>query len=218
MYILFDLDGTLIDPFKRLHIIYKQLTRKHSLPYLSLEHYVLAKKKKMTEPFYMNNDKKGRAYNQEKENLLESIESLKHDTVFQDAEKILERLQTRHRLILITVRKNRKSLLRQLKRLGLDSYFSSIYSPYMYELNKKPEETKHKLIVRFIQDYPAEKKIVFIGDTEADILAGKKMGIPTIAVTRGLRTKTYLKALQPDYLIDNLQQLTPIIEKIEKES
>jgi len=36
-----------------------------------------------------------------------------------------------------------------------------------------------------------------IGDTEADVLAGKAMSIPTIAVTCGIRSYNYLQKLQP---------------------
>lgn len=43
-----------------------------------------------------------------------------------------------------------------------------------------------------------------VGDTEADILAGQAVGIPTIALTCGIRSKRYLKKYQPTYICNNL--------------
>lgn len=43
-----------------------------------------------------------------------------------------------------------------------------------------------------------------IGDTEADILAGQAAGIPTIALTCGIRSQTYLQSFQPTAIHANL--------------
>lgn len=43
-----------------------------------------------------------------------------------------------------------------------------------------------------------------IGDTEADILAGQAVGIPTIALTCGIRSQSYLQSFQPTAIHANL--------------
>lgn len=43
-----------------------------------------------------------------------------------------------------------------------------------------------------------------IGDTEADILAGQAAGIPTIALTCGIRSQSYLQSFQPTAIHANL--------------
>ena len=45
--------------------------------------------------------------------------------------------------------------------------------------------------------YNAASSAWMIGDTEADILAGQATGIPTIALTCGIRSQTYLQRFQP---------------------
>jgi phosphoglycolate phosphatase len=43
-----------------------------------------------------------------------------------------------------------------------------------------------------------------IGDTEADILAGQALAIPTIAVTCGIRSRRYVERLQPTCILSDL--------------
>lgn len=45
-----------------------------------------------------------------------------------------------------------------------------------------------------------------IGDTEADIIAGKQAGVTTVAVTNGIRSQDYLKRYQPTSMVANLLQ------------
>jgi phosphoglycolate phosphatase-like HAD superfamily hydrolase len=45
---------------------------------------------------------------------------------------------------------------------------------------------------------------LIIGDTEADIIAGKQLGLRTFAVTSGIRNAAFLKAIEPDYVIDRV--------------
>ncbi|MEO0538135.1 MAG: HAD family hydrolase [Cyanobacteria bacterium P01_A01_bin.123] len=44
-----------------------------------------------------------------------------------------------------------------------------------------------------------------IGDTEADILAGQSLGIPTLALTCGIRSETYLKRYGPTAICHDLR-------------
>ena len=43
-----------------------------------------------------------------------------------------------------------------------------------------------------------------VGDTEADILAAQRVGIPAIAVLSGIRDREQLERYQPDYIVENL--------------
>lgn len=43
-----------------------------------------------------------------------------------------------------------------------------------------------------------------IGDTEADILAGQAAGLPTVALTCGIRSRRYLRGLRPTHLLPDL--------------
>jgi phosphoglycolate phosphatase-like HAD superfamily hydrolase len=51
----------------------------------------------------------------------------------------------------------------------------------------------------------------FIGDTGYDALTGKKLGMKTIAVSYGFLSREVLLEYKPDFIIDNIQDITKII-------
>lgn len=75
--------------------------------------------------------------------------------------------------------------------------------------NKKPHpEPILKMIKRL--NVQTEKTMV-IGDGTADVLAGKAAGALTCAVTYGYRERSELEDLNPDFLIDKLEDLKKIV-------
>jgi len=60
---------------------------------------------------------------------------------------------------------------------------------------------------------PAE--VLKVGDTEVDVEEGRNAGCGiVVSVTTGAYTRQQLEKYHPDYIIDDLQQLLPIIEKV----
>lgn len=58
------------------------------------------------------------------------------------------------------------------------------------------------------------KQVIKLGDTEVDVNEGKNAGcLYAIAVTTGAFTREQLEPYTPDFIIDDLQQLIPIIEQ-----
>jgi phosphoglycolate phosphatase-like HAD superfamily hydrolase len=55
-----------------------------------------------------------------------------------------------------------------------------------------------------------------VGDTAADILAGKAAGIKTCAVTYGFGSLAELQHCQPDYVIDNFSDLIRLVGALEQ--
>jgi phosphoglycolate phosphatase-like HAD superfamily hydrolase len=105
------------------------------------------------------------------------------------------------KLILVTLR-NRLEATKILEQHGLRKLFTGIYgtddSQAAYQ---NYTEIKTYLLDRAMKDclpttaFPHHSWM--IGDTEADILAGKAMGIPTIGLTCGIRSYRQLSQLQP---------------------
>ena len=50
-----------------------------------------------------------------------------------------------------------------------------------------------------------------VGDTTADILAGKAAGLQTCAVTYGFGSLAELQHCQPDYVIDTFSDLVKLV-------
>jgi phosphoglycolate phosphatase-like HAD superfamily hydrolase len=52
-----------------------------------------------------------------------------------------------------------------------------------------------------------------IGDSATDIMAGKKAGITTVAVTFGIGNKQKMVDVHPDHVIDSFSELQNIVKK-----
>ncbi|MBI5742118.1 MAG: HAD family hydrolase [Nitrospirae bacterium] len=107
------------------------------------------------------------------------------------------------KIFLITLRRNEKALKAQLTRLNIGKYFDRVLSGYHEGVPGWKIKTalyKQESVIDFTcaSGY-------FIGDTEDDILAGKEIGLKTIAVSSGIRTKEILQSYDPDYIIEHLR-------------
>ncbi len=75
---------------------------------------------------------------------------------------------------------------------------------------------KAKSIEEFIEKYGVEReRIIFVGDTVQDILAGKRAGVKTVGYSGGYHTHAQIKEADPDYggerKICSLQEITKIV-------
>lgn len=59
------------------------------------------------------------------------------------------------------------------------------------------------------------KEIVYIGDSEVDIMTGKKGGFPSISVAWGFRTGEFLKNHGVERIADKPEDIIEIIKKIQ---
>ena len=115
------------------------------------------------------------------------------------------------KLVLVTLRR-RLEVLQILQNHGLARLFAGIYGcADEHAAYQNYAEFKTQLLQQAIADfqvplgYPGAKMTApeasvsawMVGDTEADILAGQALGIPTVAVTCGIRSYQRLLQFQP---------------------
>jgi phosphoglycolate phosphatase len=111
------------------------------------------------------------------------------------------------KLILVTLR-DRDEAIRILEQHGLRPLFSGIYgtgnSQAAYQ---NYSQLKTKLLAQAMREHQvtqANSDSWMIGDTEADLLAGIAMEIPTIALTCGIRSIRQLSQFKPTLIKDDL--------------
>jgi len=138
---------------------------------------------------------------------IEDKNYLKYDNLVPESPKVLSVLRNKADLILVTLRNSRKNLFWELDRLGLNNYFSQVLVGSPVKLKNKT-----KLIKDYIENNMGETKFIIIGDTEVDIFTGKELGMLTIAVTYGIRSREFLENLKPDFYLDKLSVLPEILE------
>ena len=68
------------------------------------------------------------------------------------------------------------------------------------------------ILLNMIEDFKLDNsEVLYVGDSDVDILTGKNALVDTLSVSWGFRDKTQLKEMNPTYLIDEVKQLTDII-------
>jgi phosphoglycolate phosphatase len=123
---------------------------------------------------------------------IEQLEYLRLDRVPHFARTQLPKLRERFDLVLVTLRQCRETLNAQLKELQLLDLFCCILS--RSPLDSGSWELKRDLIASSgLLSLPAW----IIGDSEVDILAGKALGMKTIAMLSGIRSSAALKEANP---------------------
>lgn len=99
------------------------------------------------------------------------------------------------KLVLVTLREQVQAM-QMLRDHGLEALFSGIWGAND-ETAAYLNQSEHKtmLLQQAAQTFQGEAWMT--GDTEADILAGQSLDIPTIALTCGIRSHSYLQKFQP---------------------
>lgn len=127
---------------------------------------------------------------------------LQWDTLQPGADQAIYQLKRRGiRLVLVTLRHSRQ-VQAFLQSQDLSQYIDEVFGASdinAAHLNRA--EQKVALLERAISSQKAQgyqtRPTCMIGDTEADIIAGRRAGIVTVALTNGIRSRDYLKRYQP---------------------
>lgn len=213
--IFFDLDDTLINTSERHYQVYCDIIK-----FLNLEGPINKDKfwklkRSGTSTISILNETNNAILEKFSKLWIDKIENKKYliyDQLFSEALCLLSDLRDEN-LILLTMRNNRGNLIWEIKKLGLYSCFDSI-------LSCSPLQFKDK--TNLITDYFTQnnsistKNSIIIGDSENDIITGKKLKITTIAVSYGIRSAENLLKLNPDYCLSDINKIFYTINGIDR--
>ncbi|MBD0335486.1 MAG: HAD family hydrolase [Cyanobacteria bacterium Co-bin13] len=113
------------------------------------------------------------------------------------------------RVVLVTLRAP-EQVIDFLEQHHLDWAFSGLYgmsqaeAAYANQANHKIQRLRDAIADQHRHGYSTQASWM-IGDTEADIMAGQSAGLPTAALTCGIRSNSYLKAFRPTVLLSDLR-------------
>ena len=208
--IFLDLDGTLVDSSRRSYFLYRTIIRELDGRPLSYRSYLRLKRAK---PLLEDVLRKSRGRNdvwffkKYWETHIESPDYLAHDRLAAGAKSVLARLANTHPLYLITLRRNKLLLHRELVRFGIAHYFHKVVSFPVQGRERAERKTKslRKL---------ARKGDIIVGDSETDIRAGKALGLITIATTGGWRSRALLRRERPARLLAGIRDLASVVDRI----
>ena len=201
MNVYFDLDGTLIDITERHYLVYEDAVNHFGGDPLNQKEYWQLKRSKTSWRrilFYSNLESNIiEVFLEYFINKIERKSLLKKDTLFADSIEILNHVSKTSDCYLVSLRRDKKNLYEQLDWLGLAHIFKDIRTGHS---ENQGDDVKTMLIKP-----DNTLKGIIIGDTEADIIAGKNLGLTTIGVLSGIRSEDFLKDLNPDLIIDSIK-------------
>ncbi len=128
---------------------------------------------------------------------------------FQGIEELVSRLdETGHWLGVITG-KSRVTALVSLEMTGLIDHFRVIYAGDDVERQKPDPEAVFKSLAD--AGVEPDSRAVMVGDSAADVAAGRAAGIATIGVTWGSPDHAELDAAGPDYTVSTVDELAEVL-------
>lgn len=134
---------------------------------------------------------------------------LQWDTLQPGADTAIYQLKRKGiRLVLVTLRHARQ-VQAFLQAQDLSQYIDEIFgasdvnAAHLNRAEQKVVLLERAIAAQKSQGYQIQPTCM-IGDTEADIIAGQRAGIATVALTNGIRSQEYLKRYQPTSIESNL--------------
>ena len=103
-----------------------------------------------------------------------------------------------------------KGKWRDLKNLGIDTLIDAVVTAG----ETKPKPDPASLITCTEELGLSRSECVFVGDSRADVIAGKRAGVQVIALTTGVATKDQLAEEKPDSMLDSLSSLPAHLQTI----
>ena len=99
---------------------------------------------------------------------------------------------------------------RELKNLNIDSFVDTVVTAG--ETKPKPDPAS---LIKCAEELDLSlDECVFVGDSRADVIAGKSAGVKIIAVPTGVASRDQLAEEMPDFMLDTLSQLPDKIKSI----
>lgn len=119
--------------------------------------------------------------------------------------RTLEKLSEKARLAVITMRHvPKKRVCEELERFGLAKYFLQV----MTALDTRDPKPSPEVIIKCAKQLGIKTcECAVVGDSVADIRAGKTAGTRTIAVLSGIFSRAELEKEKPDLIIKNINAL-----------
>lgn len=206
--ILFDLDGTVIDS--------------NELIFRSFEHtFVTVLQREVPRDVIARTfgmplvDVMPQFSEEKKETLLETFRIYNHAhhdqmiTLFPGVREALEGLDQLGVKMAVVTSKRLYAVERALRLFDIERFFSCIAAPEHTSAHKpNPEPALYAM--KQLQLTP--EKTLMVGDSHYDILCGAKAGCWTAAVRYSMLAEEELLSYQPDYLLDHLLDLLPLVQ------
>lgn len=143
-------------------------------------------------------------------------EYLAQDKLFDDVFKTFEYLKAKKIYFFLVTLRRQSYLSQAIKQFRIDKYVSN---ERLFSIDDKQNfsndiQEKYIMLVNAINKLDLDPRDTWmVGDSETDIHAGRLARYrKTIAISRGIRSREQLGILKPDYLVNDLSEVTELIK------
>jgi phosphoglycolate phosphatase len=201
--IIFDFDGTILDSTLRLYTLFINITKCSDLTY---EKYWNLKRNGISNleiltSFQIHN-LSNHQFTETWMNQIESDYYLEMDELYADVFHTIKDLhQNGDNLILCTARQQPEGVFKQLDKFKIKEFFDSVLVT----------EQKYSKAELFDNNHSGLHVDFAIGDTPKDIELAKYINAKSVSITHGFLDARTLKKYNPDYMVENFNQLRGIL-------
>ncbi len=210
MTVFFDLDGPILDVSRKYWKVHKDVLVELGKSYLAKDEYWHLKRTRTPVPDILSGlgaQDIADEYMRMRIARIETRQYVKYDRVWAGVREALVALGRDHRLVLVTLRRSAEALNGQLEHLNLTPLFDRVLSSG----EQRTPRWGIKVDLIRSEGYQAGMPGIIVGDTETDILAGKQLGLRTVGVLCGIRTREHLEAAGADIVLSSLVEVLPLL-------
>ncbi|KJS12555.1 MAG: hypothetical protein VR67_08610 [Peptococcaceae bacterium BRH_c8a] len=208
-YVLFDLDGTLLDTLPLIETSFRHAFEQLKIPWANG-----AVMKTIGIPLRDACKQFGGDRWQELFDCYVSYQLTIHDAhvkVFPGTMEALADISPLVRGMAIVTSKRRPVAQRGLSVTGLGRYMQHLVA---LEDVEKPKPNPEPVLCGLEKFNASPEQAIFIGDSCFDIMSGRQAGVVTVAVSWGMAGPEDLRDSKPDFLVDNWPDLVALIKSI----
>jgi phosphoglycolate phosphatase-like HAD superfamily hydrolase len=200
--LVLDLDGPLLDGKQRHYRCYSDILEESGFKPIPVQQYWDMKRNRVNRRDLLAFSGAVSFYDEFLESWINRIETRKYLQLDRLQNHVIDVLSQwkleKRRLVLATMRNSPLNLTWQLEQLELEHYFDDVVVVNSGRGGEnKASEVRPKLRCNL-------ENVIWIGDTEIDIAAARKLRIKVCALTCGLRTREFLSTLSPDEIEEDL--------------
>jgi len=210
-FVIFDLDGTLIDAFEDITLAANFVRQRNHLPDLTIDQvkkhvghgarYLVEGVLDSTDTGFIDDNLAA---------LVTFYENLNDSTakVYDGVIDTLDALHSAGVRTAVASNKPHTVSVRVVEELGLKPYFDNVRGEAA-DIRRKPAPD---VLLRLMQDADMTPgRTLMVGDTEIDIQAAHAAGAKVAAVTYGQHTAEHLRKYNPDFLLGAMSDLIPVV-------
>ncbi len=209
--VIFDWDGVIVDSVKLTLDTYKLIEKEFGVTFIDdwdnprsslftdwKTHYVEKglghDEIKRSEEIFLENSKK----------------NSKMVKVFTILREVIPKLASQFRLAIVS-NNYRNIITKKLKKEGLLEYFEYVLG-HEDARAIKPDPSAILTCMEVMCIQPED--VIYVGDMDGDVIAGKRAGVTTLAVTYGYHSPEQLKATEPHKTIDTPEKMLEAIQEL----